>query len=325
MALFEGVVRPEEVQGRVARQLEGGANADVAGKLFVGMTFGALAFSLLVVAILVITVLIDAWPVLSDRIGDFLGAGSRTSADETGVFQGLRGTFWIGVTVVVLAFPIGISAAIYLEEYASKNRFARFVDVNIRNLAGVPSVVYGILGFTVFVKLLDGFFPNSADAHAGKTTLAAGLTLAVLVLPIVIITSAEAIRAVPQPLREAGYGVGATKWEVIRHHVLPYAAPGILTGTLLSLARALGEAAPILLVGAVEGRLGSQAGFFDVGQLGEQFTAMPALITTFAGKPGVDWVQVTAAAIVVLLVVVMVANAAAIGLRNRFERKRSGT
>ena len=325
MALFEGVVRPEDVQARVARQLESGANSDAAGKAFATVTFAALAFSVLVVAVLVITVLVDAWPILSERIGGFLGAGSRTSADETGVFQGLRGTFWIGVTVVVLAFPIGISAAIYLEEYASKNRFSRFIDVNIRNLAGVPSVVYGILGFTVFVKLLNGFFPNSADDHAGKTTLAAGLTLAVLVLPIVIITSAEAIRAVPQPLREAGYGVGATKWEVIRHHVLPYAAPGILTGTLLSLARALGEAAPILLVGAVEGRLGSQSGFFDLGQLGEQFTAMPALITTFAGKPGVDWVQVTAAAIVVLLVVVMVANAAAIGLRNRFERKRAGT
>ena len=251
---------------------------------------GPWPFRSLVVAVLVITVLTDALPVLTDRLGDFLGAGSRTSADETGVFQGLRGTFWIGVTVTVLAFPIGISAAIYLEEYAAKNRFARFIDVNIRNLAGVPSVVYGILGFTIFVKLLDGFFPNTADAHAGKTTLAAGLTLAVLVLPIVIITSAEAIRAVPQPLREAGYGVGATKWEVIRHHVLPYAAPGILTGTLLSLARALGEAAPILLVGAVEGRLGSQAGFLDLGQLGEQFTAMPALITTFAGKPGADWV-----------------------------------
>ncbi len=324
MALLDGVVRPEDIQARVARQLESGANADRAGKVFVTATFGALFFALLVIAVLLTSVLIDAWPVLSERLGDFLGAGSRTSADETGVFQGLRGTFWIGVIVAILSFPIGISAAIFLEEYASKSRFANFVDVNIRNLAGVPSVVYGILGFTIFVKLLDGFYPDTLDAHAGKTTVAAGLTLAVLVLPIVIITSAEAIRAVPQSLREAGYGVGATKWEVIRHHVLPYAAPGILTGTLLSLARALGEAAPILLVGAVEGRLGSRAGFFDLEQLGEQFTAMPALITTFAGKPGTDWVQVTAAAIVVLLVVVMMANAVAIWLRNRFERKRAG-
>ena len=324
MAVFDAVVRPEDVQARVASELRAKSSADRPGQAFRVATLSALLFSLLVLIVLLSSILIDAWPVLTGRLGDFLGQGTRTSPAETGVFQGLRGTFWIAVFVAVLAFPIGISAAIYLEEYAPKNRFTDFIDLNIRNLAGVPSVVYGILGFTVFVKLLDGFFPNTLDAHNGKTTIAAGLTLAVLVLPIVIITAAEAIRAVPQPLREAGYGVGATHWEVIRHHVLPYAAPGILTGTLLSLARAMGEAAPILLVGAVEGRLGSRAGFFDLSQLGEQFTAMPALITTYAGKPGEDWVAVTAAAIVVLLVVVLFANAAAIGLRNRFERKRVG-
>ena len=139
-----------------------------------------------------------------------------------------------------------------------------------------------------------------------------------------VITSAEAIRAVPSSLREAAYGVGATKSEVIRSHILPYAAPGILTGTLLSLARALGEAAPLILVGAVQGKLGSKSGFFELGQLGEKFTAMPIIITDFAKQPGEQWLPLTAAAIVVLLVVVLGFNAAAVLLRNRFEAKREG-
>jgi phosphate transport system permease protein len=152
--------------------------------------------------------------------------------------------------------------------------------------------------------------------------VSAGLTLAILVLPIVIITAAEAVRAVPSSLREAGYGVGATKWEVVRHHVLPYAAPGILTGTVLALARALGEAAPLILVGAATGFLSTGDSYMP-GSLQERFTAMPIAITTWAGRPGADWEAVTAAAIVVLLAVVLVANAGAILLRNRFERKRA--
>jgi phosphate transport system permease protein len=219
------------------------------------------------------------------------------------------------VSVVVLAFPLGLAAAIYLEEYAPDTRFVRFIDVNIRNLAGVPSIVYGILGFAIFVKSMDGL-------TGGKTVIAAGITLAILVLPIVIITSAEAIRAVPAGIKEAGFGVGATGWEVIRHHVLPYAAPGILTGTVLSLARALGEAAPLILVGAVQNRLGSDPGILDLGALQDRFTAMPMVITTWAGMPQAGFRANTAAAIVVLLVLVLAANASAILLRNRYEKKR---
>ena len=163
--------------------------------------------------------------------------------------------------------------------------------MNIRNLAGVPSVVYGILGFTIFVRLLNGFFGDTVTLTPGKTTTAGGLTLAVLVLPIVIITSAEAIRAVPSSLREAGYGVGATKWEVIRDHVLPYAAPGILTGTLLSLARALGEAAPLILVGAVAGSAGFPGRVLRSGAARRAVHRHADLITDFAGKPGADWVR----------------------------------
>jgi phosphate transport system permease protein len=151
--------------------------------------------------------------------------------------------------------------------------------------------------------------------------ITAGITLAILVLPIVIITSAEAIRAVPNALREASVGVGATRWETIRHHVLPYAAPGILTGTVLSLARAMGEAAPLILVGAVTGSL-ADPGVLDLGSLTERFTAMPIVITTWAGRPDVGFVQNTAAAILVLMAIVLVANGAAILLRNRYDKKR---
>jgi phosphate transport system permease protein len=153
--------------------------------------------------------------------------------------------------------------------------------------------------------------------------MAAGITLAILVLPIVIITSAEAIRAVPDSLREAGFGVGATRWEVIRHHVLPYAAPGILTGTVLALARALGEAAPLILVGATTDFLGGGKGsIVDLSQLTERFTALPIVITTWAGRPQVEFRALTSAAIVVLLAVVLLFNAGAIMLRNRYEKKR---
>jgi len=293
-------------------------------QLFRAVLAFCLLFALMVLGVLLIDVVSGGWPVLNGRLGSFLSEGVRTRSDSAGVFQGLRGTFWIAVCVAVIAFPMGVGAAIYLEEYATPSKLTRAIDLSIRNLAGVPSVVYGILGFTIFVKLADGFFPGSMSDHNGNTTLAGGVTLAVLALPIVIITSAEAIRAVPRALREAGYGLGATKWEVVRHHVLPYAAPGILTGTLLSMARAIGEAAPLILVGAQRGRLGLRTGFFDLSQLGEKFTAMPIVITEFATRPGTEWQHLTAAAIVVLLVFVLLANAAAILLRNRFERRRGG-
>ncbi|MDH3754309.1 MAG: phosphate ABC transporter permease PstA [Acidimicrobiia bacterium] len=316
-----GTLGDRRTKDRVAREIMN-RKADPTGALFQVAVLFALLLALAILVLLLQDVVRGSWPVLSERPGDFLSAELRTRADETGVFQPLRGTFWIGVFVVVLAFPIGIGAAIYLEEYATDNRFSRFVDLNIRNLAGVPSVVYGILGFTIFVRFADGFFPGSVGDHAGKTTAAAGVTLAVLVLPIVIITSSEAIRAVPRELRDGAFGMGATKSQAIRSQILPYAAPGILTGTLLSLTRALGEAAPLILVGAVTGKLGPNTGFLELEQLGEKFTALPITIANFAGRPGEDWEQVTSAAIVVLLVMVLMANAVAILLRNRYEKKR---
>ena len=254
---------------------------------------------------------------VSDRsLGSFLSNGVNfTRPADNGISQGIFGTFGIAVMVILLALPLGIGAAIYLEEYAGDSRLSRLIDVNIRNLAGVPSIVYGILGFTILVKALE-------PLTGGRSLLSAGITMSVLVLPIVIITAAEAIRAVPDSLREAGFGVGATRWEVVRHHVLPYAMPGILTGAMLSLARALGEAAPLILVGAQTGFFTDPDGALD--RLTGSFTALPMQVFNFTRQPGeVLRVQAAAGTIVILLLIVLAVNATGIVLRNRFEAKRS--
>lgn len=291
---------------------------DVKGVLFRWGLLGGLLLTLAVLVVLIVQVVFDGGSVLTGRLGSFLTSGLGSKPEISGIAQGLRGTFYLCVIVAVVAFPLGIGAAIYLEEYAPKNRLTTFIDINIRNLAGVPSVVYGILGLTIFVK---GF--GIGALTGGSTPLAAGLTLSALVLPVVIITTAESIRSVPQPIREAGYGVGATQWEVIRDHVLPYAAPGILTGTLLSIARAAGEAAPLILVGTTTGFLTNVPAWWDVTQIRERFTAMPIVITTWARQPQEGFkVEAAAAAIVVLILFVVLLNSAAIVLRNRFEKKR---
>ena len=292
--------------------------ADVGGSLFRWSLFASLILTLIVLIVLLTQVLVDGWDVLTTRPLDFLGSGLGSQPEISGIAQGLRGTLYLCLIVAAVAFPLGIGAAIYLEEYAPRNRLTTFIDINIRNLAGVPSVVYGILGLTIFVKGIGiGWITG------GSTPLAAGLTLAALVLPVVIITTAESLRAVPQELQEAGFGVGATKWEVIKDHMLPYAAPGILTGTLLSIARAAGEAAPLILVGTTTGFLTNIPAWWDVTQARERFTAMPIIITTWARQPQEGFkVDAAAAAIVVLIVFVVLLNATAILLRNRFEKKR---
>ncbi len=313
-------VGPRAAERSVADQLTKGG-IDWAGKVFQAMLVAALGFSVLVLAVLILEVVGTGSSVFTDRAGDFLTGRLRTRADEAGLYQGLVGSFWICVFVVALAFPLGIAASLYLEEYAADNAFSRFVNVNIRNLAGVPSIVYGILGFTIFTKALRGL--TSTGGANGRTVVSAGLTLAILVLPIVIITASEAVRAVPNALREAAYGVGATRSEVIRSHVLPYAAPGIITGLILSLARALGEAAPLILVGATTGRLASDPSLLDLGQLRERFTALPIIVTEWSKNPQDGFDEIAAAAIIVMLVIVVIANTVAILLRNRYEKKRN--
>jgi phosphate transport system permease protein len=231
-----------------------------------------------------------AIPVVLERPADFLTSAVSSRPARAGIVQGILGSQLLMLIVTVLALPLGIGAAVYLEEYARDTAPTRFIRTNIRNLAGVPSIVYGLLGLAVFVSLL-----GIGGALAG------GLTLSVLVLPIVVITTSEALRAVPGSIREAALGVGATRWETVRHHVLPYAAPGILTGTILSLGRAFGETAPLLMVGAIAGTFSST----DAGSmLTGPYTALPTLVYDFAGKPQEEFRALTAATIVVLLVVI---------------------
>jgi phosphate transport system permease protein len=298
----------------VREQITSGGG-DVAGKVFQAALLTCLAIALGILIALIADVWSDASEVLPGGLGNLLSGQYGARAATAGIFNALRGTFWIGV-FTVLSFPIGIAASIYLEEYASRSWFTNFINVNIRNLSGVPSVVFGIFGLTILVQNMHAF-------TGGKTVIAAGITISLLVLPIVIITSAEAIRAVPGALREGAFGLGATRWEVIRSQILPYAAPGILTGTVLALARALGEAAPLLLVGAVGERLVDGYGFLDPESLRQPFTALPIAITDWTKRPlNSGFTELAAATIIVMLVIVFIANAAAIILRNHFEKKR---
>jgi phosphate transport system permease protein len=305
----------EHARSSVREQLTGG-RSDTAGRIFQLLLLLSLGISLGVLAILFYDVIVEGVGVFSERAESFLSGGLRSTAVASGVFQAIKGTFWIGAFVVVLSFPIGVASAVYLEEYATKGRFARLIDINIRNLAGVPSIVYGILGLALFVQSMESF-------TGGRTLMAAGITLAILVLPIVIITGAEAVRAVPSSLREGAYGVGATRSEVVRTQVLPYALPGIITGTVLALARAIGEAAPLYLCGAVTGLLPGREGLFDPSQLQERFTALPVVIAEWARNPREGFSEIAAAAIMVMLVIVLIMNTVAILLRTHYEKKRS--
>lgn len=288
---------------------------DVAGMVFEGLLLVTLLFTLAVLAVLLADVGSRALPVFTERGVDFFTSPLSADPAKAGIAQGLVGTFLIAVLVAVFAFPLGIATAVYLEEYAGDTLLARFITINIRNLAGVPSVVYGLLGLTVFVAALA-----AVGAGNGRNLLAAMLTLGVLVLPIVIITASEALRAVPITIREAGYGVGASRWEVTGKLVLPAAAPGILTGTVLALARALGETAPLILIGGIIGGFSTPEGASIVDRLTGAYTALPLTVFQWSKQPQDEFRALAAAAIVVLLVVTLLANAIAVILRNRYER-----
>jgi phosphate transport system permease protein len=298
-----------------------GKRRDVAGRVFSGLLLLSLLLSLLILVTLLLNVVMDAWPVLSTRGVDFLTGNVSRFESRAGVRQGVIGSLILIGFVAVIAVPLGIAAAVYLQEYArDTSRVNRALIANIRNLAGVPSIVYGILGLVVFAQALRAI-TGPAPGVSGLSYISGGLTLAVLVMPFMIIITMEALRAVPRSIREAAYGVGATRWEVVRSHVLPYAAPGIFTGSILALARAFGETAPILLVGAVTGYLSSGGSNGVIETLQGRYTALPTLIFAWSKQPGEEWRALTAAAIVVLLVVILIVNLAAILLRNRYERK----
>ena len=271
---------------------------NVAVVVFLGSTFVGLA----TLAALIIDVLIDGLPWLD---WDFLSTYPSRRPPDAGLRSALFGTLWIGGLTALFTFPIGTATAIYLEEYAPRNRLTQLIEVNISNLAGVPSIVYGLLGLAVFVFLLG----------MGRVIIAGALTLTLLVLPLLIVAGREAIRAVPDSYRQGSLALGATRWQTVRHVILPSALPGILTGTILAMSRAIGEAAPLLAIS------GLVFVTFTPGHPFERFTVLPIQIFNWVSRPQADWQHVTAAAIIILLLVLLSMNSVAILLRDRFQRR----
>lgn len=238
---------------------------------------------------------------------DFLSSPANPRPEEAGISSAIVGTLWLMFLTALFAIPMGLGAAIYLEEYARNTRFVRFIKLNIQNLAGVPSIIYGILGVTLFVNALN----------LGQSLLAGSLTMALLVLPVITIAAQEALRAVPDSFRLAGYGIGMTRWQVVRYQVLPVASPGIFTGIILALSRAIGESAPLLLVGA--------AGFIAYLPISpmDGYTVLPIQIYNWTSRPQEEFHAIAGSAIIVLLVALLMMNAAAIYLRLYFRKKLS--
>jgi phosphate transport system permease protein len=271
------------------------------GTIFYGACMFAIGVVLLALVMLLFDVLVRGLPWLDPQF--VTGVPSRRPANA-GILPALVGSFEVGLIVGVLAFPIGVAAAIYLTEYASDGWVNRLLQTNISNLAGVPSIIYGILGLAVFVRLM-GF---------GSSILSAGLTLTLLILPVVIIASIEAIKAVPGAQREGAYALGATRWQMVRGSVLPAAAPGIMTGIILAMARAIGEAAPLILIGAFAFVT------FLPNPLSGGYTVLPIQIFDWARRPQADFAGIAAAAIIVILLLMLVLNALALIVRVRLSR-----
>lgn len=247
---------------------------------------------------------------------DFLTATQSNRAEVAGVRTAILGSLWVILITIVFSFPLGVGAAVYLEEYADHtSRINQIIQTNINNLAGVPSIIYGILGLAIFVRFLAPIMSGSmfgVGSESGRTVLAAGLTLGLLILPLIIINSQEAVRAVPSSIRQASFGLGATKWQTIWNHVLPYALPGILTGTILSISRAIGETAPLVVIGASTYIVTDPTGPFS------KFTTLPIQIYQWTARPQAEFRNIAAAAIVVLLTLLLMLNATAVFLRNRY-------
>lgn len=252
---------------------------------------------------------------------DFLTKPQASRPEFAGVRTAILGSLWIILLTALFAFPIGVGAAVYLEEYASDNRLNRIIETNISNLAGVPSIIYGMLGLALFVRILEPltsgalFGIGDAATANGRTILSAALTLGLLILPLLIINGQEAIRAVPNSLREASYGLGATQWQTIWNHVLPSALPGILTGTILAFSRAIGETAPLVVVGASTFIAIDPSGPFS------KFTTLPIQIYQWTSRPIPEFRNIAAAAIAILMILLLTLNATAIIMRNRYRQK----
>ena len=272
-------------------------------RLFRLLGFGAVAVSLAFLAFLLGTML---WKGAGGLTLDFLQASDSTDPAMAGVWGALKGSFLTIVVTMALAFPVGVLSAIYLEEFATRNRWTDIIEVSINNLAAVPSIIFGLLGLAVFLNFMH--LPRSAP-------LVGGLTLALMTMPVIVIAGRNAITSVPPSIREAALGVGASKMQVVFHHVLPLALPGILTGTIIGMARALGETAPLLMIG--------MRAFIAVPPSGitEPATVLPVQIFLWSDEVDRAFVEKTSAAIIVLLVFMLLMNGLAIYLRNRFEQR----
>lgn len=275
------------------------------GKVFQALCMAATLVGVVTLVVLLADVLVDGVKWLSPTF--FTEFPSRIPA-RAGIKSALYGTVWLMGLVALISFPIGVAAAVWLEEYAGKGWLRTAIQTNISNLAGVPSIVYGILGLAIFVRWMFAF-------TGGRSVISGALTISLLVLPILIIAGQEAIRAVPNSIREASYGLGATKWQTVRHNVLPNAMPGILTGTILALSRAIGETAPLIMIGAL-----TFIAFVPEGPR-DQFTVLSIQIYNWASRPQDDFRGLAAAAIIVLLVLLLSMNALAIWLRNRYRKE----
>jgi phosphate transport system permease protein len=274
------------------------------GVVLAVLFFLATVFGVVVLATLLVDVAIQAAPWLDVQ---FLTSLPSRFPDRAGIRAAILGSLWMMGLTALISVPLGVASAVYLEEYAREGWLLRIIQVNIANLAGVPSVIYGILGLAIFVRF----------AALGSSLLAGALTLSLLILPIIIISTQEALRGVPSGIREAAFAVGATRWQVVWSHVLPAAAPGILTGVILALSRAIGETAPLIMVGA--------AGLVAVPQsVMDPFTVLPIQIFNWTARPQDEFQGLAAAAIVVLMVLLLSMNLTAILLRNHFESKREG-
>ncbi len=261
-------------------------------------------FGLVVLAVLLIVVVQAGWPWLTSHF--LTNFPSVLSPETAGMKSAIFGTLWLISITTIVSVPVGVASAVYLEEYAADTRLTRIIRLNIANLAGVPSIVYGILGLTVFIRWMS----------LGRSVLAGACTLSLLVLPVIIIASREALAAVPQTIRHAAYAMGATRWQTVRSHVLPAALPGMMTGVILALSRAIGETAPLIMIGAL-----TYVAFVPEGPL-DDFTAMPIQIYDWCDRPQVEFHNLAAAGIIVLLIILLSMNAVAVAIRAWHQRKK---
>ncbi|NER78665.1 MAG: phosphate ABC transporter permease PstA [Leptolyngbya sp. SIO1D8] len=269
-------------------------------------TLIATAIAIAVLTWLLIDVLIHGLPALNWTL---LTSFPSRKPEEAGIIAAIAGTLWVMLLVAIFSFPIGVGSGLFLEEFAEDSWFSQFIEINISNLAGVPSIIYGLLGLTAFVQILGSL-------TGGRSVLSGALTLTLLILPIIIVATREALRAVPNSIRNAGYALGANRWQVIWSHTLPAAFPGVLTGMILALSRAVGETAPLIAIGAL-----TFVPFLPQNPR-EPFTVLPIQIYNWISRPQKEFHDIAASGIIVLLVVLLLMNSLAIFLRNRFQKAR---